>query len=59
MYRAYRLTFDFVETEEQAQALCDSINARQTRYMRKKHPAHYTPWDSQDGEHIFIVWYRD
>lgn len=54
----YRKIFEFCGTEEQAQALCANINANATRYMRKKHPAHYTPWSSQDGkEHKFVVWY--
>lgn len=58
MSRRYRYTFDFVDTQEQAQALCDRINAGYTRYMRKNHPAHYTSWESENGqEHKFVVWY--
>lgn len=51
-------TFDFVNTEEEAQKKCEAINTRQSYYMRKKHPAHYTPWTSKDGsEHLFVVFY--
>lgn len=56
--KKYRYTFDFVDTETQAIKLCDSINKKLTRYMRKKHPAHFTPWNSLDNtEHKFVVWY--
>ena len=56
MARRYRMTFDFVDTEEEAKAFCDTQN--KNYYLRKKHPAHYTPWVSQDGrEHKFVVWY--
>lgn len=52
-------TFKFCKTEEQARRLCAEINATQSRYMTKNHPAHYTPWDSADGtEHLFIVWWN-
>ena len=57
-YKKYHLTFKFCDTEGVAQALCGEINANATPYMRRKHPAHYTPWDSRDGkEHCFVVWY--
>lgn len=54
----YQKTFEFCDTEEQAKAMCQTIDARATRYMRKHHPAYYTPWTSQDGsENKFAVWY--
>ena len=58
--KKYRLTFDFTETEEQAKALCNRINSNYSYYMRKNHPAHYTPWTAQDGtsEKHFVVWYQ-
>ena len=56
MAHRYRLTFDFHDTAEQAQAFCDRIN--ENRYLRKNHPAHFTPWTSRDGsESKFIAWY--
>ena len=55
----YRYTFEFTETEPQAKALCDRLNARATRYIRQHKPAHYTPWQSNSKEDTahFIVWY--
>lgn len=57
--KRYRLTFEFTETREQAQALCDKINAGYTYYMRKNNPAHFTPWKASDGDskYNFVVWY--
>lgn len=55
----YRLSFKFTETEEQASALRDRLNSETTPYMRKHHPAHFTPWESSsqtDPAH-FIVWF--
>lgn len=52
----YRKTFRFCETEDEAKRFCESENKNQ--YIRKYHPAYYTPWSSQDGkENKFIVWY--
>ena len=54
----YRYTFEFQQTEEQAKAFCERINANLTKYMRKNKPAHFTPWRSQDEkENLFICWY--
>ena len=56
MANRYRLTFTFANTEEQAKIFCDNEN--KNAYIRKNHPAHYTPWSSQDEtEHKFICWY--
>ena len=56
MARRYRLTFEFVDTKEQAEEFCNNEN--KNRYIREHHKAHYTPWTSQDGsEHKYIVWY--
>ena len=58
MANRYRLTFKFADTEGQAKAFCDMQNRSYSYYVRKNHPAHYTPWSSQDGtEHKFICWY--
>lgn len=59
--KRYRLTFKFTETKEQAQAICDKINAGYTYYMRKKHPAHFTPWKASDGDskYNFVVLYNE
>jgi len=55
----HRKTFEFFDTAEQAEAFCKGWNARQSRYMTQHHPAHFTPWTSQDGtEHKFIAWYH-
>jgi len=60
MARRLQLTFDFVDTTEQAQSLCEKRNKESSRYCRRKYPAHYTPWISSDGnEHKFIVWYKE
>lgn len=58
--KRYRLTFEFTETREQAQELCDRINASYTRYMRTHHPAHFTPWEAQEekSNKRFVVWYQ-
>lgn len=54
----YTLTFQFFDTQEQAQAFCDRENASGTAYKRKNKTAHFTPWTSTDKtEHKFIVWY--
>ena len=56
MARRYRKTFEFCETEEEAQAFCATQN--KSYYIRKHHPAHYTPWSSRDGkERKFVAWY--
>lgn len=54
----YHPTFHIVDTEEQAIAFCNRINSQYTAYMRKKHPAHYTPWSSNDGYNGFVVLYQ-
>lgn len=55
--RKYRNTFEFVDTEQEAVKRCAVINSRYTAYMRKNHPASFTPWSSSDGkEQKFIVW---
>ena len=52
----YKVSFKFFDTEEQAQKLCNNENTNY--YIRKKHPAYYTPWTSRDGkEHKFVAWY--
>ena len=58
-----RLTFKFCETEEQAQKLCAWKNsgASRSRYMIKKYPAHYMPWESRDGSdsaHWIALWHE-
>lgn len=52
----YRKTFTFANTEQEAQTLCAEFN--RNPYLRRKHPAHYTPWTSRDQtEHKFVVWH--
>ena len=54
----YRQTFDFVNTEAEAINRVIAENTTGTRYKRKNHPAHYTPWNSRNKtENKFIVWY--
>lgn len=56
MAKRYRMTFEFFDTKEQAEKFCDEEN--KDYYIRKHHPAHYTPWSSSDGtEHKFLAWY--
>ena len=58
MAKKYITTFEFFDTEEQAKEFCETKNMNSSYYVRKNHPAHYTPWSSQDGtENKFIVWY--
>lgn len=58
MAKRYRKTFEFCDTQEQAQAFCDRINASYSSYARKHYKAFFTPWSSSNGqEHKFIVWY--
>ena len=56
--RKYYKTFTFCNSLEEARAFCDSYNANATEHMRRNHPAHFTPWISQDGnEKKYICWY--
>lgn len=57
--KKYRLTFEFAETEEKAIKLCEQINKNYTYYMRKNHPAHYTPWSDKENKskYHFVVWF--
>lgn len=55
----YQLTYNILDTEEEARMFCDNENKCATRHIRTKHPAHYANWDSNDGaEHKFIAWYH-
>ena len=53
------MNFRFVNTEAEAVALTEQRQAQATRYMRKKHPAHFTPWESQDRstKKFVVFWY--
>ena len=56
--RKYHMDFIFVKTEEEAIVACANFNHWATPYCRRKHPAHYTPWTSQDGtRHLFVVFF--
>lgn len=56
--KKYNLTYQFFDTEEQAQAFCDRENASGTAWKRAKHKAHFTLWRSMNGkENKFIAWY--
>lgn len=55
----YQTMLKFFETAEQAKRFCDSYNKSATAYIRKNHPAHFTPWQSSsptDTAH-FVAWY--
>ena len=56
--RKLEKTFTFVDTEEQAKQLCESIKQEQSYYRRKHHKPSYTSWSSSDQkEHKFVVWH--
>ena len=57
----YHKTFQFFATEEEAKNFCDHRNATASRYCRKKHPAHFTPWQSSDPNDPmhFVAWYYE
>lgn len=58
MKRKYRYTFELKKTIEEATNLCAMINKNYTYYMRKHHPAHFTPWSANDGSFDgFVCWY--
>lgn len=58
MAKRYNKTFKFFDTETQAKEFCDRENRNCSDYIRKKHPAHYTPRRGKDGtENKFIAWY--
>lgn len=48
MSRRYRPAFEIFKTEEEARAFCDGFNATASPYVRRKHPAHYTPWSAPE-----------
>ena len=54
----YQLAFRFADCETEAAAMCAEWNRRATPYMRKKHPAHYTPWNCPEEPGKFIVWFH-
>lgn len=55
----YRKTFEFAETQEQAKALCERLNASASQYIRKNKPATFTSWQSKDknDKAHYVVWY--
>ena len=56
MGKRYRKTFKFFDTSDQAKVFCDNENL--IHYIKKHHPASYTPWSSECGkENKFIAWY--
>ena len=47
-----------VDTEKEAIAKKDRINAISSRYIRRNKPARVTPWSNYDQtENKFLVWY--
>ena len=52
----YTLWFDIVDSEAAAVALCSRLNQQATPYMRKRHPAHATPWNEPTMPGAWIVW---
>ena len=52
----YYKTYEFFDTEYAARSFCDNEN--KNPYIRRKHPASYTPWISADSEEYkFVAWY--
>lgn len=57
--RRYTLSAVFTATQSDAQRMVEQFNSAATPYMRKRHPAHFTPWQSSsqtDSAH-FVVWH--
>lgn len=55
-----KATFKFVDTEAEAIAFCNQVNAAQSRYMTKRHPAHYTLWSNGKGKELkYVCWYNE
>lgn len=57
MRKQYRYTFQFAKSEQEARQMCAQINKELTYYMRKNHPAHYTPYNCKDSKYSFVVLY--
>lgn len=54
-----RLTFEFVDTEDEAKDMCKKIQKYQNSYRKQFYKPSYTPWTSSDGkEHKYVVWYH-
>lgn len=57
MAARYGRSFRIFKTEAEAKGFCAEVNASNA-YLRRHHPAHYTPWSSQDGQETgFVAWY--
>ena len=58
-YHKYYLNFEFTETEDEAKSIVAERNRSASPYARRKHPAHYTPWESQAAkcDKHFVVFY--
>ncbi len=57
MAKKYRLTFNLVDTEDEAKRLCAELYKKASYYVQKHHTPHYTQWSSKDGtERAFLVW---
>lgn len=57
--KKYNKTFQFFNTEEEAQSFCERENSTGSAYKRNRYPAHFTPWTSSDAtEHKYIAWYH-
>ena len=55
--KKYQPYYNIVKTMEQVNNIIWRYNATATPYQRKKYPAHYTRWTSQDGTFDgFVVW---
>lgn len=57
MKTKYQLRYEVVFSEGKAREFCEQQNKKATYYMRKHHPAHYTPWDDGKDYKGFICWY--
>lgn len=55
--KKYRLTFQYTDTEQQAQQLVKQLTAAATPYQRRRYPVTYTPVSYTDWSG-FVVWYH-
>ena len=59
MKNKYYRSFYFANTEGEARQAVERLNRNASPYMRRNHPAAYTPWTSLDGSQtLFCVWYN-
>lgn len=52
-----KVNFQFVNTEEEAIALCEEKSKGLSRYMKKNNPPHYTKWQVKHEDAFVVFWY--